>query len=117
MNTTKTGRTIVATATVLALIGGACSDDPGDTPAAGTTAPATTSGTPAGPAGLTSIDPDALQALVDETMEDMLVPGAVVLLRTPQGDIKATYGATELGGETPVPTPTPTSGSARSPRR
>ena len=30
-------------------------------------------------------------------MEDFLVPGSVVLLRTPQGEVTATYGTTELG--------------------
>jgi hypothetical protein len=43
------------------------------------TAPATTA--PAtGRAGLKTIDPAALQALVDETMQDLLVPGAVVVI-------------------------------------
>ncbi len=55
MNTTKTppvrrpvrrrGASIVATATVLALIGAACSDDPDDTPAAATTAGASAGST------------------------------------------------------------------------
>ena len=102
-STPRTGRpltrtTIVAAATALALVAAACgggSDD--DPPSAASTAPGTSAPAPAEPAGLKTIDPAALQALVDETMEDFLVPGSVVLLRTPQGEVTATYGTTELG--------------------
>ncbi len=66
--------------------------------------------------GLKTIDPAALQALVDTTIEELLVPGAVVMLRTPQGDFTAASGTTELGTRTGR-TPTPTSGSPRTPRR
>ena len=38
----------------------------------------------AAPAGLKTFDPAALQTLLDTTMRDLLVPGAVVLLRTPR---------------------------------
>jgi CubicO group peptidase (beta-lactamase class C family) len=46
---------------------------------------------------LKRIDQAALQALVDKTVQELLVPGAVVLLRTPQGDFTAASGTTELG--------------------
>ena len=46
---------------------------------------------------LKPINQDALQTLVDETAKESLVPGAVVLLRTPQGEFVATYGTTQLG--------------------
>ncbi len=91
---------------VLALVAAACGDDGSDDSSATTTTPPA-SNAPAviapttGPAGLKEIDPAAFQALVDRTMEDMLVPGAVALLRTPQGDVVASYGTTELGAETP----------------
>jgi D-alanyl-D-alanine carboxypeptidase len=49
---------------------------------------------------LRAIDPAALQATVDATARELLVPGAVVLLRTPQGELTVTYGTTELGGTT-----------------
>ena len=115
---------IGASAAVLALILAACGGDSDDassattaapsttavpattaaataaatTTSAATTAPAATT-TPAatGPAGLKTIDPAAFEALVDSTMEELGVPGAVVLLRTPQGEIVAAYGTTELG--------------------
>jgi D-alanyl-D-alanine carboxypeptidase len=41
---------------------------------------------------LKPIDQAALQALVDKTIKELLVPGAVVLLRTPQGDFTAASG-------------------------
>ena len=47
--------------------------------------------------GLRTIDQRALQALVDQSARALHVPGAVVLLRTPQGDFTATYGTTRLG--------------------
>jgi D-alanyl-D-alanine carboxypeptidase len=39
----------------------------------------------------------ALQTMLDTTARELLIPGAVVLLRTPQGEFTATYGTTELG--------------------
>jgi D-alanyl-D-alanine carboxypeptidase len=41
---------------------------------------------------LKPIDQVALQSLVDKTIKELLVPGAVVLLRTPQGDFTAASG-------------------------
>jgi CubicO group peptidase (beta-lactamase class C family) len=46
---------------------------------------------------LKPIDQAALQVTVDATAKALLVPGAVVLLRTPQGEFTVTYGTTELG--------------------
>ncbi len=51
--------------------------------------------------GLKPIDQAALQALVDRTIKELLVPGAVVLLRTPQGDFTAASSTTLLGTTTP----------------
>ena len=39
--------------------------------------------------------------MVDTTARELLVPGAVVLLRTPQGEFTVTYGTTQLGSATP----------------
>ncbi|MFZ3328717.1 MAG: hypothetical protein WA231_23805, partial [Methylocella sp.] len=36
----------------------------------------------------------ALQTMVASTARQMLIPGAVVLLRTPQGEFTAAYGTT-----------------------
>ncbi len=50
---------------------------------------------------LKPFDPAALQATVEATAKELMLPGAMVLLRTPQGDFAFGYGATELGGTTP----------------
>src|SRR5215470_17314805 len=46
--------------------------------------------------GLKPISQSALQRLVDSTARELLVPGALVLLRTPQHEFVATYGTTQL---------------------
>ena len=50
---------------------------------------------------LKPFDPVALQGVAETTAKELLLPGAVVLLRTPQGDLAFGYGATELGGTNP----------------
>jgi D-alanyl-D-alanine carboxypeptidase len=52
-------------------------------------------------ANLKSFDPTALQGAVEPTAKELLLPGAMVLLRTPQGDFDFGYGATKLGGTIP----------------
>jgi D-alanyl-D-alanine carboxypeptidase len=52
------------------------------------------------PSALKPIDPAAFQAVVDAAAKELLVPGAVVLLRTPQGNLKALVGTTKLGAQT-----------------
>src|SRR5437660_11506815 len=49
---------------------------------------------------LKPIDQAALQTMVNTTAKELLVPGAVVLLRTPQGKFTPTYGPTLLGATT-----------------
>src|SRR5207245_9110436 len=58
-------------------------------------------GSTAGPSALKPIDQAALQTLVDTAIKELLIPGAVVLLCTPQGDFTVTYGTTLLGATTP----------------
>lgn len=70
-----------------------CSSGP-DTP------PATTAST-TNPAGIATIDPAALQAAVESAAQEMRVPGAMVVLQTPQGDFTASVGTTELDASTP----------------
>jgi D-alanyl-D-alanine carboxypeptidase len=57
-------------------------------------------GGPQSPA-LKSIDPAALQATVDATAKELLVPGALVILSTPQGTLTVTHGTTTLGAAIP----------------
>jgi len=73
-------------------------------------------GSTTGSSALKPIDQAALQTMVDTTAKELLIPGAVVLLRTPQGEFTVTYGTTLLGAIT-HPAPTPTSGSPPIPRR
>ncbi|HEY4273541.1 MAG TPA: serine hydrolase domain-containing protein [Candidatus Udaeobacter sp.] len=57
--------------------------------------------TKAGPSALKSIDQAALQTMVDTTARELLIPGAMVLLRTPQGKFTVSYGTTLLGANNP----------------
>jgi len=50
---------------------------------------------------LKPIDKAALQTMVDTTARELLIPGAVVLLRTPQGEFTVSYGTTLLGATSP----------------
>jgi D-alanyl-D-alanine carboxypeptidase len=50
---------------------------------------------------LKPIDRTALQNTVDTTAKELMVPGAMVLLRTPQGEFIVSYGTTELGAAIP----------------
>src|SRR5437773_4413636 len=50
---------------------------------------------------LKPIDKAALETMVDTTAKELLIPGAVVLLRTPQGEFTITYGTTLLGANSP----------------
>src|SRR6516225_3430928 len=59
------------------------------------------SGTAQATTNLKAFDPIALQGVVEATAKELLLPGAMVLLRTPQGDFAFGYGATELGMSTP----------------
>jgi D-alanyl-D-alanine carboxypeptidase len=47
---------------------------------------------------LKPIDKAALQTLVDTTARELLIPGAVVLLRTPQGEFTVSYVTVSLDG-------------------
>ncbi len=61
-----------------------------------------TGANPPTPVALTSttlkpISQIALQTMLNATARKLLIPGAVVLLRTPQGEFTATYGTTQIG--------------------
>src|SRR5213596_2614032 len=53
-------------------------------------------GSTAGSSALKPIDQAALQTIVDTTIKGLLIPGAVVVLRTPQGEFTAASGTTQL---------------------
>ncbi len=71
-------------------------------PAASSSAPTTTTASSA-PAvsALKTIDPDAFRSVVDGLVKELNVPGAVVVLRTPQGNFDVAVGTTEIGAQTP----------------
>src|SRR5438067_862056 len=50
---------------------------------------------------LKPIDQAALQTMVDTTARELLILGAVVLLRTPQGEFTVSYGTALLGATSP----------------
>ncbi len=47
-------------------------------------------------------DAAALETLVDRQVTEMMLPGAVVIVRTPDGDVEKAVGTREWGGSTPV---------------
>lgn len=53
-------------------------------------------------AALLPLDQPALQEIFEDMAKEMLVPGAVMLLRTPAGEIILTYGVRALDDATPV---------------
>ncbi len=57
--------------------------------------------TPTPTSALKPINQAALQTIVDKTARELLIPGAVVLLRTPQGEFVASYGTRQLGTVSP----------------
>ena len=51
---------------------------------------------------LRPIDAAAMQGTVERLAKEMLVPGAVVILRTPSGEFRTTYGVTTYRGTVPT---------------
>ena len=51
---------------------------------------------------LRPIDAAAMQGTVERLAKEMLVPGAVVILRTPNGEFTTTYGVTTYRGTVPT---------------
>ncbi|SDC95455.1 D-alanyl-D-alanine carboxypeptidase [Rhodococcus tukisamuensis] len=92
-----------ALAAAVALAIGACSSnsDEGSGAAGSSTAGSGTSAA-ASVTGLLPIGNAELQSIVESTAKELMLPGVVVLLRTPSGDQTVTYGTTERGGGAPV---------------
>ena len=57
-------------------------------------------GAAASATNLKPFDPVALRDTVEATAKELMVPGTMVLLRTPQGEFVFGYGTTKLGGTT-----------------
>jgi D-alanyl-D-alanine carboxypeptidase len=88
--------TALAVCVVLVIAGCSANSSPASTGSA--QAGATTS---SGSSPLKTINPAALQATVDATAKELMIPGAVVEVRTPQGDFTAAVGTTQRGAEVP----------------
>ena len=102
MSPNERGRRFGATGIAMAcaaLVVAGCASTPSTT-SESTTTMTTTGSSPVSPA-LKSIDEAALKAVVEKATKEMLVPGAVVAIRTPQGNYTAAVGTTELGKQTP----------------
>jgi D-alanyl-D-alanine carboxypeptidase len=54
-----------------------------------------------GSSALNPIDQAALQAVVEATAKELLIPGAMVILSTPEGEFTVSYGTTTLGATIP----------------
>jgi D-alanyl-D-alanine carboxypeptidase len=65
--------------------------------------PATTTATASAPSNpaVNTIDATALRAVVERLAVDLKVPGAVVVIRTPQGTVEVGVGTTDLAAHTP----------------
>jgi D-alanyl-D-alanine carboxypeptidase len=84
----------------VALMIAACSAEPIPSTPISTT-PTTAPGSSAPAAALKLIDKAALQSTVAAAAKELLVPGALVLLHTPQGQFTVNYGTTQLGTTLP----------------
>ena len=80
----------LAVCVVVVIAGCSANRSPASTGSTGTTASS-------GPSALKTIDPAALRAAVEATAKELLIPGAVVEVRTPQGDFTAAVGTTQRG--------------------
>ena len=76
----------------VALLVGACSAGPSPSP----------SSSASSTAGFTPMNQMRLRMRVAAMAREMLVPGAVALVRSPAGEISTTYGTTTVGGRVPV---------------
>jgi len=100
---TRRRATVVMIAAVVTLLGAGCTGDADKTSASTSTA-ATGAADAGALSGLKTIDEAALQAMVDETAKELLVPGYMLLVRSPQGEVAVASGTTTSGERIP-PTP------------
>lgn len=99
----RTARRMAPLAPCVALLIASCALPSGASFTALSATPAATASVSA-PSALKPIDPAVFQSAVERTAKKLMVPGAVVLLRTPQGTFLAAVGTTELGTVKPPTT-------------
>ncbi|MDT5076314.1 MAG: D-alanyl-D-alanine carboxypeptidase [Mycobacterium sp.] len=90
---------IAALAACVVLVSASCSSSTEPTSSSSATTIATTSAPKS--SLLKTVDPKAFQATIERLAKELTVPGALVLLRTPQGNFTAAVGTTVLGAQTP----------------
>lgn len=93
-------RWVAAGTAALLLVSAACSttdDASTEGPAATSTVPADSPPETVPDDALRTMSQDELQSVVDRKATELGVPGAVVLVRSPQGEFVAAHGTTELG--------------------
>jgi D-alanyl-D-alanine carboxypeptidase len=91
---------IAAVAACAAVLAAGCSA-PAETASTATSSAPTTVTSAPGASALKTIDPKAFRSVVEEAAKKLLLPGAMVLVRTPQGTVTAGVGTTQLGVQTP----------------
>jgi D-alanyl-D-alanine carboxypeptidase len=79
-----------------------CSSTSAPTPGSSAT-PTTITSAQTNPA-LKTIDPQSFQSVVERLAKELKVPGAIVSVRGPQGEVTAAVGTTKIGAQAP-PTP------------
>jgi D-alanyl-D-alanine carboxypeptidase len=87
----------LAACVVLVIAG--CSANSSSPASTGSTQPDATTSSVSSP--VKTIDPAALRATVDAAAKELMIPGAVVEVRTRQGDFTAAVGTTQRGAEVP----------------
>ncbi|HKV19738.1 MAG TPA: serine hydrolase domain-containing protein [Mycobacterium sp.] len=92
---------VVLTAAFTALAVAGCSSTTSVSTSESGSPTITTTGSAPLPSNLKSIDQASLRTVVENAAKDLGVPGAVVLIRTPQGSYTAAVGTTERGQKTP----------------
>ena len=88
----------LAMCTVTLIVGCSATTEPSNS---ASSSPTTTVTSAARPSALNTIDPKSFRDVVAAKVQELMVPGAMVLLRTPQGSVTASVGTTELGARTP----------------
>ena len=91
---TRRRAALIATALVGVLLLASCSSS--------STSSSSTTQTTGSASALPPLDDAALKTTVDQLAKELMTPGAVVLVRTPDGEFRDAYGTTTVGGTTPV---------------
>jgi D-alanyl-D-alanine carboxypeptidase len=107
----RSGAALIVVALGVTLLAGACSSTSSTSPSTPTTTnrsrsagstPGGTRGSAADGSTLAPLDKAALQAIVSVNAKQMMTPGAIAIVRTPDDEFRYAYGTTTWNGSTPV---------------